>query len=146
MATARTLATNSRSESSVPAPGREREEDTEMSDNEEDERPDQLFGGARPSTAPATRTLAEPAEPVPVPPTEAMAAASLRPSTAAAASSEAALPPQPPPITAKPSAATGGDELSGALVSACPSFDALRAALAKTDEWQYSPDHRAGKQ
>ena len=113
-----------------------------MSDNEEDDRPDQLFGGARPSTAPATRTLAEPAapaEPVPVPPTEAMAAASLRPSTAAA-SSEAALPPPPPP-----SAATGGDEpISGASVSACPSFEALRSALAKTDDWQYSPDHRAG--
>jgi hypothetical protein len=113
-----------------------------MSDNEEDDRPDQLFGGARPSTAPATRTLAEPAapaEPVPVPPTEAMAAASLRPSTAAA-SSEAALPPPPPR-----SAATGGDEpISGASVSACPSFEALRSALAKTDDWQYSPDHRAG--
>ena len=134
-----------------------------MSDNEDDERPDQLFAQAdvRPSTAPATPTLTEPAapaEPAPAPPTEAMAAASLRPSTAAAASTEAAPPPPPPPsaATPKPSAAvTGGDPpvsgsavsggaVSGAAVSACASFDALRAALVKTDTWQYLPDHRAG--
>ena len=122
-----------------------------MSDNEEEDRPDQLFGGARPSTAPAARTIAEPAAPAepanaPAPPSEAMAAASLRPSTAAAvpatvpaaaataSSSEAALPPPPPPSEA----------ISGASVSACPNFEALRTALAKTDDWQYSPDHRAG--
>jgi hypothetical protein len=144
-----------------------------MSDNEDDERPEQLFADVRPCTAPATRTLTEPsapAEPAPAAPAEAMAAASLRPSTAAAASTEAAPPPPPPSAAAptpraaaasaavgdtaapKPSAVTGGDPpvsagraaVSGAAVSACASFDALRAALVKTDAWQYLPDHRAG--